>query len=90
MREILVSIGTAVAWCGPHRILLCCPYQTNCCGVLSTGKQAHTLNSLRVQEGAVAWCGQHRILLCRPYKIICCGVLFTEKQAHSMNSLVIQ
>ena len=23
IREILVTIGEAVAWCGPHRILLC-------------------------------------------------------------------
>ena len=41
MQEILVTIGEAVAWCGPHRILLCRPYQTYFCRVLSTGKQAH-------------------------------------------------
>ena len=52
MREILVTIGEAVAWCGPHRILLCCPYQTgnsqdtDCCRVVSTGKEAHTLKTL--------------------------------------------
>ena len=27
LREILVTIGEAVAWCGPYRILLCRPYQ---------------------------------------------------------------
>ena len=49
MQEILVTIGEAVAWCGPHRLLLCHPYQTDGCGVLSNGKQAHTLNSFLVQ-----------------------------------------
>ena len=53
IREILVTIGEAVAWCGPHRILLCRPYQTDGCEVLSTGKQAHTLNSLLVQKKQV-------------------------------------
>ena len=53
MREILVTIGEAVAWCGLHRILLCRLYQTDGCGVLSTGKQAHTLNSLLVQKEQV-------------------------------------
>ena len=49
IREILVTVGEAVAWCCPHRIVLCRAYQTACCRVLSTGKQAHTLNSLLVQ-----------------------------------------
>ena len=53
MREILVTIGEAVAWCGPHRILLCHPYQTDCCGVLSTREQAHMRSSLLVQKEQV-------------------------------------
>ena len=28
MGEILITIGEAVAWCGPHGILLCRPYQS--------------------------------------------------------------
>ena len=30
MPEILVTLGEALAWCGPHRILLWHPYQTDC------------------------------------------------------------
>ena len=53
MPEILITMGEAVAWCGPHRILLCRPHQNRLLRVLSTGKQALMLNSLLIQKEQV-------------------------------------